>query len=427
MSRPSSSAVAVVGGGIAGLIAAARCARAGAPVWLFEKSPRVGGRAMTREKDGFLFNLGPHALYRSGELSQTLRALGVEVRGALPPTNGGYALRGGRLYTLPVGLASLLTTGLLGMGGKLEIARVQTALPRVDVAAIQQQTVAEWLDLNMSCADAREVLRMLVRVSTFTDDPDRQSAGAAIEQLQLGLKGSVLYLDGGWQTIVDGLRDVAVKSGVTIVEDAHAVGLERDSGRRIDAVRLADGRAVRAAAVIVTGVPDEVASIVGMPNAAALPPAVKVATLDVALSSLARPRATLAFGIDVPLYFSVHSASARLAPAGGALIHVTKYLRPGTLPPSERELEGLLDLMQPGWRDRLVAKQYLPNLTVAHAELVADRGGASGRPSCRLEAFDNIFIAGDWVGARGQLSDAAAASANEAAALALRPAARHVA
>src|SRR4051794_38492236 len=195
-SQTSSETIAVVGGGIAGLVAATRCARSGAPVTLFEKSSRVGGRAITREKDGFLFNLGPHALYRSGELNRTLGDLGVQVRGALPPTNGGYAICGGRLYTLPVGLASLLTTGVLSVAGKIEIARIQTALPKVDTAAIQRQTLDEWLERNLSCADARNVLRMLVRVSTFTDDPGRQSAGAAIEQLQLGLKGSVLYLDG---------------------------------------------------------------------------------------------------------------------------------------------------------------------------------------------------------------------------------------
>ncbi len=383
---------------------------------------------MTRERRGFLFNLGPHALYRLGELSKTLKALGVEVRGALPPTNGGYALNRGRLHTLPVGVASLLTTGLLGIGGKLEIARIQTTLPKVDASAVQRQTLADWLDTNMSHADARAVLEMLVRVSTFTDDPERQSAGAAIEQLQLALAGSVLYLDGGWQTIVNGLRSAATRSGVTIVENAHVVGLERRTDDHVEAVRFADGNVIRAAAAIVTGSPADVNAIIGRPlDAGPSSPAVTVSTLDVALSSLPRPRAIVAFGVDEPLYFSVHSAVARLGPEGGALIHVSKYLRPATPVASESELERLLDLLQPGWRERIVARQYLPTLTVTHTELTAARGGTLGRPSPRVEAFDNVFIAADWVGRHGQLSDAAAASANDAAALAIRPAVRHVA
>src|SRR5213592_4781752 len=74
-----------------------------------------------------------------------------------------------------------------------------------------------------------------------------------------------------------------------------------------------------------------------------------------------------------------------------------------------------MDTMQPGWRDRLVFKKYLPSLTVAHAEVTAAIGGVDGRPASRLSAFDNVWIAGDWVGPRGQLSDAAAASASDAA------------
>ena len=48
--------------------------------------------------------------------------------------------------------------------------------------------------------------------------------------------------------------------------------------------------------------------------------------LDVALSSLPDKDVLFALGVDRPLYFSVHSAHAKLAPEGGALIHVSKYL-----------------------------------------------------------------------------------------------------
>src|ERR1051326_1157415 len=95
--------VVIVGGGIAGLVAAIRVAKAGVPALVLEKSSSVGGRAATHEKHGFLFNLGPHALYRNGALRQTLDEFGVEIHGALPPTNGGVVFRGGRRLLLPVG------------------------------------------------------------------------------------------------------------------------------------------------------------------------------------------------------------------------------------------------------------------------------------------------------------------------------------
>src|SRR5258708_31183299 len=115
--------VVIIGGGIAGLTAAAQLGRTGVPTVLLEKSTRPGGRAATRDRQGFLFNLGPHALYRLGVHQQTLNALGVEVRGHLPPPNGGFALHPGRPPTFPLGLTSFMTTPLLGLSGKLELAR----------------------------------------------------------------------------------------------------------------------------------------------------------------------------------------------------------------------------------------------------------------------------------------------------------------
>ena len=51
---------AIIGGGIAGLTAAAYLARAGRRVTVFEKAQAIGGRARTEIKNGFAFNIGPH-------------------------------------------------------------------------------------------------------------------------------------------------------------------------------------------------------------------------------------------------------------------------------------------------------------------------------------------------------------------------------
>jgi hypothetical protein len=112
--------VVVIGGGISGLVSAALIGKAGLPVVLLERTSAVGGRAATREKNGFCFNLGPHALYRRGVLRQTLKRLGIDVRGGIPTGNGGFAISGRRTHTLPVGLASLLMTGVLPIAAKIE-------------------------------------------------------------------------------------------------------------------------------------------------------------------------------------------------------------------------------------------------------------------------------------------------------------------
>ena len=85
--------VIIIGGGLAGLAAAAMLARAGRTVRLFEQSQALGGRARTKEQDGFYLNLGPHALYRSGQANKILGELGVEPHGRVPSVSGAYAVR----------------------------------------------------------------------------------------------------------------------------------------------------------------------------------------------------------------------------------------------------------------------------------------------------------------------------------------------
>src|SRR3954454_611595 len=89
--------IGVVGGGLAGLAAAATAARAGRSVVLFEQASVAGGRARTRTEDGFAFNIGPHALYRGGLSLRVLRDLGVEPRAATVDLGGARVVKDGRL------------------------------------------------------------------------------------------------------------------------------------------------------------------------------------------------------------------------------------------------------------------------------------------------------------------------------------------
>ena len=57
--------VTVIGGGLAGLVAAARLAEAGADVTLYERRPEVGGRVRTETVDGFTLDRGFQVLFTS--------------------------------------------------------------------------------------------------------------------------------------------------------------------------------------------------------------------------------------------------------------------------------------------------------------------------------------------------------------------------
>ncbi|MBN1305354.1 MAG: NAD(P)/FAD-dependent oxidoreductase [Anaerolineales bacterium] len=73
------SEVIVVGGGIAGLTAAAYLTRAGIDTLLLEKEPQCGGLINSFERDGFVYDGGIRALENAGVLFPMLKQLGLEL------------------------------------------------------------------------------------------------------------------------------------------------------------------------------------------------------------------------------------------------------------------------------------------------------------------------------------------------------------
>jgi phytoene dehydrogenase-like protein len=412
-SSTANTDVLVVGGGLCGLGSAAYLARAGLSVRVLERASTVGGRASTERVAGFALNRGPHALYRRGEAKQVLTELGVPLS-ANPVPARGQALRRGELHRLPVDLWSLFTTSLLGWNCKAASAKLFGSLPRLDPERLPFVSVAEWLDGLVACDGAREIGHAFCRLSTYVNRPELFSAATALRQIQKALSG-VLYVDDGWQTLADGLASSAEAAGARIECEARLTALEA-TGRGYELI-LDGGRRSVAKAVVLAIPPSQAAKLlesagVRMPSLKeALP--VRMAALDVALAKLPRTEPRFVLGMDQPLYFSVHSSVARLAPAGGALIHVGKYLRGDESDPDadRAELEGLLDQAQPGWRKELVHVQYLPRITVAERLDLAAEGGASARPAPEVRELPGIFLAGDWVQGGSWLADGSLGSA----------------
>jgi phytoene dehydrogenase-like protein len=438
--------VAVVGGGFAGLVAAATAARAGRSVVLFEQASVPGGRARTRTEHGFAFNIGPHALYRGMAGLAILRELGVEPRAVQPGLSGAYAVKNGQAYALPAGVRSLLSSPLFDWRAKLEVGMFLSTIGRIDPRPLEGLTLQEWLGRALRSPSARQLVEILIRTGAYADDPARLSAGAGLRQVQTALSGA-LYVHGGWRTIVDDLRERAQAFGARIVSGARVLEVEvgeaartgdlargstgAHEARAVRAVRLADGRRFEVGSAILTVPPRNASALVDGGRQAALTSwaehavPIRAASLDVGLRRLPRPNDWFALGLDRPLYLSVHSKWARLAPEGGALVHVLRYLGPS---PSrgaedERELEGLLDLIQPGWRDQVVTRRFLPEITVSGALPSVRWEQDEGPRGPAVPGTDGLFVAGDWVGPDGMLADRAIQSGARAGrAAAHRPA-----
>ena len=405
--------VAVVGGGLAALIAANDTARMGLATSLFEAAPTLGGRAQTRILDGFHFNLGPHALYMNGQFRKALSALDVNVAGHRLQLTKAVALWEGQQHPLPLGLESIQRATPLD-----DLDRSQLAKTFADVTQGAYDFAGQPLSAFTACLRPRvaRMIEALIRVVTYVHAPGMIDGKAALDQLRLAF-GGVLYIDGGWGELINGLAASATAAGVELRTRCSVAKVARQEAGWVIS---GPGFDEHLASSVILAVAPQVAAILveqsrDLSAVAKKAKPIKLMCLDLGLSKLPNSEATWALGIDQPTYFAVHSTIARLTSRGGAMAHVAHYLAPDESPSAMHfeALEQLTDLLQPGWQDVEIRRQRLAGMVVAHDFPRYEAQGQRG--SITVPDAPGLFLAGDWVGAEGMLSDASAASARAAA------------
>lgn len=418
--------VAIVGGGLAGLTAACYLARAGRRVTVFEQAAEPGGRASTQISDGFAFNRGVHALYSGGAASAVLHELGVSYSHGIPKAI--WVLQQGRLAPFPAGLWTLLRSPMLDPRDKLDLGWVLATLPRIKAKELANLSVQAWIESASKRPTIRHFIAGLARTLVYSAALDLVSAEVLVDKLQRALKHPIHYVDGGWQTLVAALQAQAEQAGAQIVSSCAVADIEQVDGRA-HGLRLRNGRFVAATAIVIATTPRAALKLFDdgtyAPLRGVVDPLVPahIACLDLALTRLPQPQYPVVQDIDQPRFMTAQSRYAKIAPPGAALVHTFKQLdprhaaEPGV---DEQELEGLLDTAQPGWRDLVVRRVFLPHIEAACALPLARSGGFAGRPGTQVPGLTNAYLAGDWVGDQGFLVDASMASARTVAQQILR-------
>jgi glycine/D-amino acid oxidase-like deaminating enzyme len=421
---PPAADVAVIGGGLAGLTAAAVAAQHGVSVVLCE-ARTLGGRGASTMREGLLHNEGPHALYPAGPGVPVLEGLGVPLAGGAPSPI--HVRTAGVVHPAPMRATAALVSRLFSAAEKVDLGRVQLAMSRANADVLDRVSFDAWLLEHAKSAKVRALFSMFARVSTYTYDPDGLPAGTAIVQLAISAKG-VRYVDGGWASIVDSLRDTAADTGATVHEHAAVTGVTRDHGPGAPWVVGVGDRVVRARAVVFAcGGPRAASRLLGMSDAdsttlderAGAP--VLASVLDLVCDRPVDPGAV--FDLDEPLYLSTHHPNANLAGGadardGRSLVTVMLYHHPDERrPPQEirAHLRGYFDDIA-GGRTQVLSERYLHRMVVTQGRSTVSRGGDAGRPGVdALHEFGPLcFVAGDWVGPTGLLADAAIVSGREA-------------
>ena len=202
----------------------------------------------------------------------------------------------------------------------------------------------EWIERRARSPRVRQFVAMLARVSTFTADHVAVERPCGARSIPPRHDHGVLYLDGGWQTLVAGLE-----------QRARGLGVEIRLGETVESLKAMPGRWHRPRRAPGCGRADYRPQSAGDVSGARWP----VSTWACA-SCLRVRHGSLSASISRSISL-VHSAVASLAPAGAALVHVAKYLAGQTDAASDRrELEQFVDLAIPGWREQVELVRFLP-------------------------------------------------------------------
>jgi len=208
--HPVSGRVAIVGGGLAGIAAALRCADRGLEATLVDVRPRLGGAAYSFERDGLSLDNGQHVFLRCcTDYIALLDRLGSRSLTKMQPRLAIPAIApGGRVAWLksanlpaPVHLAgSLMRYRHLSPRDRLAAGRAALALGRLDPddPRLDSITLGEWLAQHHQGPRAIAALWDLIVRPTLNLPAAEASLAMAAYVFQTGLLGDAAAGDIGW-------------------------------------------------------------------------------------------------------------------------------------------------------------------------------------------------------------------------------------
>jgi squalene-associated FAD-dependent desaturase len=252
--------VVVVGGGLAGMAAALRCADAGARVVLLERRNRIGGATWSFDRDGFRFDNGQHVFLRCctayreflGRIGAT-HLVRLQDRLDIPVVAPGGRLARLRRSPLPAPLhlgPALLRYRHLPVADRLSLVRAVLPLRRVDPddPRADETSFGDWLAQHGQGALAVERLWDLITVPTVNLPAAEASLAQAAMVFRTGLLTDPTAADIGWSDVpLDELH--AGRGGAALARAAVDVR----TGVAVDAVVAAEPRSGQGPGVALEG------------------------------------------------------------------------------------------------------------------------------------------------------------------------------
>lgn len=421
MPHRTSEKVIVVGGGLAGLSAAARLAYYGYEVTLLEKAPKLGGRAISIPLKGFNFNFGAHAIYARDK--SILRNFENEIH--LPidwkdfsPAKAFYDM-GSYTTPMPATLEGLYKTHVIDSRHKVrfvyEIFRTMSSLERGEEGV----PIGEYLEKESE--QVKDILLTVASSNFFTNEPEKIPSPLFFHYYKrlFSTSRAVSYIGGGWQSIVESFADIIEGHGGTIVTKEKVTGIELD-GNRVTAVHGQE-QSYTGDHIIFCIPPKEVAALFQETPYYSLfaeytrYTPTQVVVYDIGLRERMESdftyiyhKAQRVFITDISYY------DPTCVPEGGQLMQAVAYLNEEEIAANKGDekvalIESVYDKHFPGWRDLLVAKRVSKRATVQEIKCIDDQR----LMPVKFYSLSNAYFAGDWCKGDGQLSELSFSSAYE--------------
>ncbi len=372
--------VTIVGGGIAGLVAAIACAEDGVDVRLLEAHEQIGGRA--RSTDGpYKANLGPHALY-TGPFWSWMHDRGLLPEHVSPRLTGARLRLGGTLRRTPP------------LGALPSVLRLRGREAPVDVDF--RTWAATYTDERTA-----DMLSAAAGVYTFFHDPGSLSASFVWPRsvrLFMTAPSCVRYPVGGWSALV-----ATLEGRVRTLDKVHV-----QTGSRVE--ELPPGPTILATELEQAR---EMLDDEGLRWESG-----NTVCLDLGLRHRRGDPAIVSDMDEAGWIGRYSTTNPSIAPEGEELVQAQMPIRPGES--AERaglRLERLLDLGVADWRSR---ETWRRRQVMDARSGALDLPGSSWRDRPSVDRGDGVFVAGDMMAAPGLLAEVSWASALEAAKGAVR-------
>ncbi|GAB6444702.1 hypothetical protein bcgnr5369_10710 [Bacillus cereus] len=413
--------VIVVGGGLAGLSAAAHLVKNGKKVILIEKA-KIGGRAMTVKIKGYEFNMGAHAFY--GRDTSTLHTLEKELQlkvnwAGFSPDKAIYDL-GQELTVIPSSLKGLMQTKMLTGYNKFNFAWFVLFTIIGLHKGSSNTSISEWMEEQKLDDEIKTMLLTLASSNFFTNEPEKIPSDVFFTYYKKMFRTQkpVSYVRGGWHNLIEQLAQVIEENDGEILTKAKLTEIKIENGK-VKSLLVGDEKYI-ADDYIFCIPPDELHKT--FKNTILEPRFMKYSNLepayamfyDIGLKERVNSPYTYVYDTKNKLFITdISYYDPSCAPENGQLLQAIAYLNKEetenleTIEQYKEKIEAFYDKHFAGWRESLVVPKISKKAIV---QTIKWNMSQQGIP-ISFEDISNLYFAGDWCHGDGQLSELSFSSA----------------